>query len=342
MSDTLPLLPTSIVGSHALPGWFFWAQEGIKQDKFGRFDLRELYNDAVDLAILDQERAGVDVIWDGEMRRHNFIMGFYSRLTGVETGEIPRKLGPYFYDANVLHNIVGKITAPEGLGVVEEFHYLRQRTTRRLKAPLPGALTLLTATVLKGGYADKESVVADLVTIINKECRDLAAVGCDFIQIDEPAFDSWFRHTPRLVVDIFNKTVEGVNAKIAIHICFGNQAGRARNPRSYAPFLKYMDDLKAEQFVLEFANREMSELNVWRDTLPERELAAGVLDVKNYHRESPEEVATRIRQVLKFVPPEKLWLVPDCGFNQSPRWWTVAKLNAMVAGTRIVRAELGV
>src|SRR6185295_4829960 len=91
MSEPLPVLPTSVVGSHALPGWFHWAQEGIKQDKFGRLDLRELYNDAVDLALLDQERAGVDVIWDGEMRRHNFIMGFYSQMTGFQIGEIPRK-----------------------------------------------------------------------------------------------------------------------------------------------------------------------------------------------------------------------------------------------------------
>lgn len=340
MSEPLPLLPTSVVGSHALPGWFHWAQEGIKQEKFGRLDLRELYNDAVALAILDQERAGVDVIWDGEMRRYNFIMGFYDRMPGFQVGETPRKLGPYFYDANPLQHIVGKISAPEGLGTVEEFNFLRQRTTRRLKAPLPGALTLLTPTVLKSGYKDKESIVADLVTIINKECKDLVAAGCNFIQIDEPAFDSWFHAAPRLVVDIFNQTVRGVNAKIAIHICFGNQAGRARDPRSYAPFLKHMRDLKAEQFVLEFANREMSELDLWRDTLPERELAAGVIDVKNFHRESPEEVAERIRQVLTFVPAEKLWIVPDCGFNQSPRWWTVAKLNAMVAGTRVVRAEL--
>jgi 5-methyltetrahydropteroyltriglutamate--homocysteine methyltransferase len=341
MSDALPLLPTSVVGSHALPGWFHWAQEGIKQDKFGRLDLRELYNDAVDLAILDQERAGVDVIWDGEMRRYNFIMGFYRHMTGFQMGEVPRKLGPYFYDANALQDIVSKITAPNGLGVVEEFNYARQRTTKRLKAPLPGALTLLTPTVLKSGYKNKESVVADLVTILNQECRDLVAAGCDFIQIDEPAFDSWFHQAPRQVVDIFNKTVEGVSVKIAIHICFGNQAGRARDPRSYAPFLKYMRDLKAEQFVLEFANREMSELDLWRDTLPERELAAGVIDVKNFHRETPDEVAAKIRQVLKFVQAEKLWIVPDCGFNQSPRWYAVAKLNAMVAGTRIVRAELG-
>jgi len=340
MSDPLPLLPTSVVGSHALPGWFHWAQEGVKQDKFGRLDLRELYNDAVDLAILDQERAGVDVIWDGEMRRYNFIMGFYDRMLGFQVGETPRKLGPYFYDANPLQHIVGKISAPEGLGVIEEFTYLRQHTARRLKAPLPGALTLLTPTVLKSGYKDKESIVADLVTILNRECKNLVAASCDFIQIDEPAFDSWFHTAPRLVVDIFNQTVAGVNAKIAIHICFGNQAGRARDPRSYAPFLKHMRDLKAEQFVLEFANREMSELDLWYDTLPERELAAGVVDVKNFHRESPEEVAGRIRQVLKVVPAEKLWIVPDCGFNQSPRWWTMAKLNAMVAGARIVRAEL--
>jgi 5-methyltetrahydropteroyltriglutamate--homocysteine methyltransferase len=155
------------------------------------------------------------------------------------------------------------------------------------------------------------------------------------------ALPGWFHWAPRQVVDIFNQTVEGVSAKIAIHICFGNQAGRARDPRSYAPFLKYMRDLKAEQFVLEFANREMSELDLWRDTLPERELAAGVIDVKNFHRETPDEVAAKIRQVLKFVPAEKLWIVLDCGFNQSPRWYAVAKLNALVAGTRIVRAELG-
>jgi 5-methyltetrahydropteroyltriglutamate--homocysteine methyltransferase len=141
-------------------------------------------------------------------------------------------------------------------------------------------------------------------------------------------------------VKLFNKTVEGVQAKIALHICFGNNQGRPAMKRTYTPLFPGILGVKAEQFALEFANREMAEVELWRESGGDRELAAGVIDVKSMYLETPEDVAERIRIVLQHVTPEKLYLTADCGFSASSRGLARAKLGALVAGARIVRKEL--
>jgi 5-methyltetrahydropteroyltriglutamate--homocysteine methyltransferase len=177
------------------------------------------------------------------------------------------------------------------------------------------------------------------VPIVNAECKALVAAGADFVQVDEPSI-AVYPDRMADYVQIFNKSVEGVNAKIASHICFGNFRGRPVAHRSYRPIFPALFDMRCDQYLLEFANREMRELDLWRELPNDRELAAGVIDVKNYWCETPEVVADRIRQALKFVDSAKLWIVPDCGYSQTARWAAKRKLEAMVAGVDIVRREL--
>jgi len=334
------LLPTSVVGSHGLPGWVWLAREAMAAGRMGAGDLRELVEDATQAALLDQERAGVDVVTTGEMLRVRFIVGFYDRLTGLRALEPPRKLGAPLWDKNTPFEVIEKVTAPDGLGIVEEWKLARALTTKRLKATVPGPYTLLVPLRLGEGYTDRDTLLADLVAIVNAECRALVAAGCDFIQIDEPHSGMYATTAPRFDKGV-NRAVEGVTAKIAVHICFGNLYGRpfaaVRDFRNVYPALR---DLAASQIVLEYANRGLDDLRLWREFPTDKELGAGVIDVKAFRAETPTEVAERIRRLLEYVAPDKLWLNPDCGFWETPRWLVRQKLGALVEGARIVRKEL--
>jgi 5-methyltetrahydropteroyltriglutamate--homocysteine methyltransferase len=335
------LLPTSVVGSHGLPGWVWLAREAMEAGRLGALDVRELMEDATQAALLDQERAGVDVVTTGEMMRVRFIIGFYDRITGIRTLPAARKLGQPLWDTNTPFEVTESISAPAGLGIVEEFKLARSLTTKRLKATVPGPYTLLVPLRLGGGYKDKETLLADLVGIVNAECRALVEAGADFIQIDEPHSGMYAGSAPRFEQGV-NQAVEGVEAKIAVHVCFGNLYGRpfsaVRDFRNLYPALR---DLRASQIVLEYANRGMDDLRLWGEFPTELELGAGVIDVKAFKAESAAHVADRIRAILKHVPAGKLWLNPDCGFWETPRWVVKEKLVALVEGARIVRKELG-
>jgi 5-methyltetrahydropteroyltriglutamate--homocysteine methyltransferase len=335
------LLPTSVVGSHGLPGWVWLAREAMEAGRLGALDVRELMEDATQAALLDQERAGVDVLTTGEMMRVRFIIGFYDRITGIRALPAARKLGQPLWDTNTPFEVTESISAPAGLGIVEEFQLARALTSKRLKATVPGPYTLLVPLKLAGGYKDKETLLADLVGIVNAECRALVEAGADFIQIDEPHLGMYAGSAARFEQGV-NQAVEGVEAKIAVHVCFGNLYGRpfsaVRDFRNLYPALR---DLSASQIVLEYANRGMDDLRLWREFPTDKELGAGVIDVKAFKAESAADVAERIRAVLKHVPAEKLWLNPDCGFWETPRWVVKQKLAALVEGTRIVRKELG-
>jgi 5-methyltetrahydropteroyltriglutamate--homocysteine methyltransferase len=335
------LLPTSVVGSHGLPGWVWLAREAMEAGRLGALDVRELMEDATQAALLDQERAGVDVLTTGEMMRVRFIIGFYDRISGIRTLPAARKLGQPLWDTNTPFEVTESISAPAGLGIVEEFKLARSLTTKRLKATVPGPYTLLVPLKLGGGYKDKDTLLADLVGIVNAECRALVEAGADFIQIDEPHIGMYAGLDPRFEQGV-NQAVEGVEAKIAVHVCFGNLYGRpfsaVRDFRNLYPALR---DLRASQIVLEYANRGMDDLKLWREFSSDKELGAGVIDVKAFKAESAADVAKRIRAVLEHVPAQKLWLNPDCGFWETPRWVAKQKLAALVEGARIVRKELG-
>lgn len=334
----LPLIPTSVIGSYAWPAWLHTALAAAERGEYGPEDMREAQDDAVDTALRDQEDAGVDIVSDGEMRRAGFFTAaFYGHLTGLKELPPARQMGVAGHDQRESYEAAAEIAAPNGLGLVDEYRYVRARTARPVKMPCAGPYTL--AGRIKGGavYKDRMDVARGMVPLINAELKALVAEGCDFIQIDEPSFAV---RVPKDFVELFNATVEGVDAKIGLHLCFGNYVGRPVAKRSYQPLFPHIFEVNAHQFALEFANRELAELDLWQQFPNDRELAAGLVDVKNYYVETPEDVAERLRATLKYVPAERLSVTPDCGFSQTARWAARAKLRAMVEGTKIVRREL--
>jgi 5-methyltetrahydropteroyltriglutamate--homocysteine methyltransferase len=343
MPYTMPkLLPTSVVGSYATPSWLYSALDDIHEGKYGRTDIQETFDDAVNMAIRDQERAGVDVITDGEMRRWMFVQGFYKYFQGLKPEEPLRKTGVYGYDSPVRYHPVERVTAPNGLGIVEEYRYLKAQTERPIKVTCAGPLTTGIHIRLQDSqvYKDRRELSYALAEIINGELQRVVVEGADFIQIDEPSYAIIPGET-RQWIDLFNTTVEGVKAKIALHICFGNLASRPRGKRGYHWMFPALLEAKCDQLVLEFANREMAEIELWKEFAPKKELGAGLVDIKSFYVETPEDIAERIRKTLKYVPAEQLWINPDCGFFQLPRWLSALKLKNMVAGTQIIRKEIG-
>jgi 5-methyltetrahydropteroyltriglutamate--homocysteine methyltransferase len=336
-------LLTSVVGSHAHPGWFAAGIAAAQRGEFGPADLDELLADGVDLAIRDQEEAGIDVITDGEMRRAGFFTAeFYRHLTGVRALPSDRLLGAGGHDQQHRFEVLEAITAPSGLGVVGEYTAARARTSRPLKVTLPGPYTLSGRLRTGPGevYATRVAAAEAFVPILQAELRGLVAAGATIIQVDEPS-PAIHPDAPADFAALFNAAIEPAvgKARLGAHLCFGNFLGRPLAARSYRPIRDAMLGFHVEELVLEFANRELAEVDVLRElTDAGRDVAAGVIDVKNYHLESADEVAARIDAVLATgVPADRLTLVPDCGFSQTARWATTAKLNALVAGRDLVR-----
>jgi len=341
MESPAPLLPTSVVGSYAWPAWLSVGIEAARRDQLGPAELDEMLDDAVDTALRDQEEAGVDIVTDGEMRRSGFFTAeFYTHLTGLAPISPARRWGPAGHDQQHRFNVLEPIAAPNGLGVVEEFRYARRRTARPLKSTLPGPFTL--SGRLDGGtvYPRRLDAAWAFVPILNAELRNLVAAGAKFIQIDDPS-PAIHPDMAEEFPSLFNAAIEGVPVRLAAHLCFGNYAGRPLGKRVYEPVLDQMMALRVDQLVLEYANRELAELPLLREIAAHREIGAGLIDVKSYYLETPEDVAERIRRVLEYVPVERLSILPDCGFSQTARWAARAKLRSMVAGARLVRDELG-
>ena len=342
--STEPLL-TSVVGSHAHPGWFAHGIAAAQGGEYGPADLAELLDDGVDLAIRDQEWAGIDVISDGEMRRAGFFTAeFYRHLTGVEPIPADRRLGVGAHDGLHRFAVREPIAAPDGLGVVGEFTAARSRTSRSLKVTLPGPYTLSGRLSYGPGevYATRVAAAEAFVPILQAELRGLVEAGAMIIQVDEPS-PAIHPDAPADFVALFNAAVEPAVGRVRLgaHLCFGNFLGRPLAPRSYRPILSAMLGFAVDELVLEFANREMAEIGIIREiTDAGRDVAAGVIDVKNSHVETPDEVAARIEAILATgVPPERLTLVPDCGFSQTARHLATAKLVALVAGRDLVRGQ---
>ena len=335
------MLQTSVIGSYAWPSWFITAVDAIKNGQYGPKDITETLDDAVDMAIRDQEEAGLDFISDGEMRRFGFFTAdFYGRLTGLESLPPLRMLGPGGHDQRERYAALHDFDAPDGLGLVEEFRYAATRTDLPLKVPCPGPYTLAGRIMPNAVYKDRMAVAHRFASIIREELLSLVEAGTTFIQLDEPSY-AVHKHSPAAFVDLFNSTVEDVDATVGLHLCFGNYIGRPVAHRTYAPLFPHILDAKAQEIHLEFANREMAEVHLaGRIAEAGRTAAAGVIDVKNYFVETPDIVADRIRTLLKHVPADKLVLAPDCGFSQTARWAARAKLKALVEGAKIVRAEL--
>jgi 5-methyltetrahydropteroyltriglutamate--homocysteine methyltransferase len=335
---------TTVVGSYPFPGWLELAGEHLAE--LGPDDREEAIRDAVTVAIVDQRRAGLDVITDGEQTRFDFNLSFYSFLSGLELERSPRRrFGPPAHDQRGRHRVVGELRAPGGLGVVEEYLRLRELSPpgTLLKASVPGPYTLAGRIEPGGGYADRWAVTEALVPIVRDELVRLVDAGCELVTVDEPSMScyAWREDVERLV-DVFNRTVEPVTGRtyVGTHLCFGNFKGRAVAPRRYAPMFPAFLRLAADELHLEMASREFSELELIEQIGREKDVGVGVVDVKSYYVESPEDVEERIRRCLAFVPPQRLSVSPDCGLSQTARWAASRKLAALVEGARRVRDSL--
>lgn len=338
----LPLIPTTVIGSHAAPGWFHTVLDAIGRGEYEATDIQEAVEDAAALAIADQERAAIDIVSEGEVRRSDFIMGFYRRLSGLVPAPPHRRLGPYMYDSTQVYETSGRLSAPDGLGAIAEFETAIRHTKRPVKVAVAGPLTLTNAIRIRDGYRERSELAADLAGLVAAELRSLVDAGCSVVQVDEPSYSAYWASAEE-GVELFNRCVEGIagGVTVCLHVCFGNLRGRPQSPRSYASILTALRDARADVLFLEFANREMAEAElVARAGLPQV-IGAGVIDVKSFYRERPEDVARRLRLFLDAgLPPERLWAVPDCGFWETPRWLCQTKLLALASGAALVRESL--
>lgn len=342
--DSQPLR-TSVIGSYPFPGWLEFAAGRL--DAFGSADIEEMCEDAAAIAIADQLRAGLDVITDGEQTRLDFNLSFYGFLEGIalETAS-PRRFGPPAHDQRGKHRITGELRAPRGLGAVEEFERLRRLAPpgQALKVSVPGPFTLSGRLLPGAPYPDRYAVTEALLPIVRDEIAQLVAAGAEEICVDEPSMSCYgYKEDTRRLVDLFNRTVEPARGRtrICTHLCFGNYKGRAVGLRRYAPLFPAFLDMHCDEMHVEMASREFAELEVIGRIAERMDAAVGVIDVKSYHIETPEQVAEAVRACLRHAPPERLVFAPDCGLSQTARWAAKQKLANMVAGVRRVREELG-
>lgn len=339
-------LRSSVIGSYPFPSWLEFASQHLAA--FGRSDVSEIQNDAVIAAVHDQVDAGLDVITDGEQTRLDFNLSFYGYLEGLELESAsPRKFGPPAHDQRGKHAITGELRAPRGLGVVDEFKRLQRLAPGgpTLKASVPGPYTLSGRLLPNRQYADRWAVTEALLPIVRKELADLVAAGCREISVDEPSMSCYaYKEDPRRFVDIFNRTVESVygRTRLCTHLCFGNFKGRAIGPRQVAPMFPAFLDFKADELHVEMASREFAEIEIITQIAQRMDAAVGIVDVKSYYIETPENIADRVRLCLEHAPADKLVFAPDCGLSQTARWAAQPKLKNMVAGIRQVKKELGI
>jgi 5-methyltetrahydropteroyltriglutamate--homocysteine methyltransferase len=332
---------TTVVGSYPFPGWLELA--GVHLDELGPDDREEATRDAVWAAVGDQLRAGLDVITDGEQTRFDFNLSFYAFMDGLELDHEPRRrFGPPAHDQRGRHRITGEPAAPRGLGVVAEWERLRELAPEgtQLKASVPGPYTLAGRIEPNADYPDRWAVTEALLPIVRAELEALLAAGCDMVTVDEPSMSCYaHREDPARLVEIFNRTVESVAGRcyLGTHLCFGNYKGRAVGKRRYAPMFPAFLELAADELHLEMASREFAELEVIEAIGERHDVGVGVVDVKSYYVETPEDVEERIRACLRYVPPARLSVSPDCGLSQTARWAAQQKLANMVEGARRVR-----
>jgi 5-methyltetrahydropteroyltriglutamate--homocysteine methyltransferase len=334
-------IPATVIGSWSFPGWFekFVSDVNAHPERFGPADRDEAVLDAVRLAIDDQNRAGLDRITDGEMQRVDFNLGFYEYFEGIAPIPRARRWGAPAHDQRDRYRASAPLEAPAGLGTVAEYQRFRALTDAAVKVPVPGPFTL--AGCIDGGdiYADRAAVTDALVPIVNAELKALVAAGVDFIQLDEPSF-ACHPKNPETFLDCIARTVDGVNCYISMHMCFGNYRARAVAHRSYRPLFPHVGRARVNQLALEFASREMAEIELLSSLPESMDVALGLIDVKNTWVEPAELVAERLRAVLKLVDAHRVSVTPDCGFSQTARHIARAKARAMVEGVGRVRAEI--
>ncbi|MEM9443737.1 MAG: methionine synthase [Verrucomicrobiota bacterium] len=338
-------LRTSVIGSYPFPSWLLFASQNL--NAFGTSDIAEMQEDAVIAALNDQLSAGLDVVTDGEQTRFDFNLSFYGYIEGIELeSKSPRLHGPPAHDQRGKHKISGSLAAPRGLGAVEEFERLKQLagdTTATLKASIPGPYTMSGRLLPNNQYPDRWAITEALLPFIRDELEKLVEAGCTEICVDEPSMSCYaYREDTARFVDIFNRTVEPIRgkARICTHLCFGNFKGHAVGLRRIGPMFPDFLDFHVDEMHVEMASREFAEIEAISDIAKRMDVAVGIIDVKSYYVETPEDIADRVRLCLQHAPAEKLVFAPDCGLSQTARWASKKKLRNMVAGVHEVLKKL--
>ncbi len=338
-------LVTTVVGSYPQPDWL------IDRDRLGdrlppRVRARELWrvpeplleeaqDDATRLAVQDMERAGVDVITDGEMRRESYSNRFATALDGVDLDHPGVALDRTGHE-NPVPRVVGPIRRTRAVEV-RDVEFLRSLTGRRIKITVPGPFTMAQQ-AQNDHYADDRSLALAYSEAVNQELHDLKAAGADVVQIDEPYLQARPEAARAYGVEAINRALEGIDGDTVLHTCFGYAHIVHERPTGY-PFLRELADCRATHLSLEAAQPGLDP-EVLR-AVPDHVIVLGVLDLDASEVETPEAVAARIRAALAVVGPERLVVAPDCGMKYLPRERAFRKLEAMVAGARLVSDELG-
>ena len=338
------LLPTTVVGSYPQPDWL--VNRGMLSKSVPRVRmniwrvrddwLEQAQDDATLLAIRDLERAGIDIITDGEIRRESYSNRFATALEGLDTanpGQVKTRSG----SMTPVPRVVGKIRR-RGPVEVRDMKFLRANTDRLAKITLPGPFTM-SRQAINEHYKDDDEMVMDYAVAVNAEAKDLVKAGADVIQLDEP----WLRQDPdaakRIAVKAINRALAGISVPTIVHLCFGYAAlvpGETK-PVGYS-FLPELADSTADQISIEAAQPKL-DLGVLHDLSPKK-ILLGVLDLGDIKVETPKKVADRIRKGLKHLPAERLIPAPDCGMKYLPREVALGKLKALSEGAAIVRAEI--
>jgi 5-methyltetrahydropteroyltriglutamate--homocysteine methyltransferase len=339
------LLPSTLVGSYPQPDWL------IDRDKLGarlppRVRAKELWriapefleqaqDDATLVAIRDQERAGLDIVTDGEIRRESYSNRFATALDGVDIdnpGEIVARSGK----SSLVPRVVGKIRRKHAVEV-RDVQFLRANTDRKIKVTVPGPYTM-SQQALNEFYKTEEEMALDYAAAVNEEIRDLFAAGADVVQIDEPWMQALPDKARAFGVAALNRALEGIEGTTAVHLCFGYAVMVRRRPDAYS-FLEELSATPVRQISIETAQSKLDCSVLER--LPGKTILLGVLDLSTHEVETPETVAARIRRALPYIGAERIIAAPDCGLKYLPRAVAFGKMRAMAEGARIVREELG-
>jgi 5-methyltetrahydropteroyltriglutamate--homocysteine methyltransferase len=342
----LPLLPTSLVGSYAQPDWLLDRSKlakrfppRVRASELWRIDpqwLQEAQDDATRLAILDQERAGLDIITDGEIRRESYSNRFATELDGVDLDNPGTALDRSGHP-NPVPRVIGKIKRRNPVEV-RDLQFLKANTTKPVKMTVPGPYTM-SQQAQNDFYKNEEEMAMDYAAAVNEEIKDLFAAGADVVQIDEPYMQARPEKARQYGAKVLERALDGVKGATAVHICFGYAAIIHERPNGYS-FLPEFANTSVKQVSIETAQSKL-DTSILK-SLPDKTIILGVLDLSTHEIETPQMVADRIERALPYVDVKRLVVAPDCGLKYLPRDVAFGKMKAMADGARIVREKLAV
>jgi 5-methyltetrahydropteroyltriglutamate--homocysteine methyltransferase len=338
------LLPTTLVGSYPQPDWLI-DRASLGKRMPPRVRARELWriapdeleaaqDDATLIAIHEQERAGLDIITDGEQRRESYSNRFATALDGVDSdnpGKTPNRTGGFA----IVPRIVGKVRRKHPVEV-RDVQFLRANTSRMIKMTVPGPFTMAQQ-CLDEFYRDEEALALDFAAAVNAEIKDMFAAGADVVQLDEPWLQARPEKAQQYGLKALDRALDGVTGTTAVHLCFGYAQMVKAKPSGYS-FLGELERSAARQISIEAAQPKL-DLAVLKE-LPSKTIMLGVIDLSDLSVETPAVVAARIRAALPFLPPERIIVAPDCGLKYLPRDIAFGKIRAMVDGAKMVRDEI--